>query len=69
MHRRSLEEWIDFFFTTHFWQGEPRLMEPEKCDDLQWFRLTHLPKNVVPYVGVAVEQYLQGVSFSVFGWD
>ena len=30
----------DYFFIVEKWDGEPKIMEPEKCDDLQWFLIT-----------------------------
>ena len=29
--------------------GEPRILEPQKCADLRWFRLDALPDPVVPH--------------------
>jgi 8-oxo-dGTP pyrophosphatase MutT (NUDIX family) len=31
------------------WTGEPRLLEPEKADGLDWFALDKLPDPVVPH--------------------
>jgi mutator protein MutT len=47
MHRRELnEERINFFFIAENWKGEPKIMEPHKCDDLRWFNINNLPQNV-----------------------
>lgn len=71
MHRKAEngKEYIDFFLTTEKWEGEPRIMEPDKCDDLSWFRLDALPENMISYVRSALEKYRAGESFSEFGWD
>ena len=40
MHRyRPEREYIDIYLKTDNWEGEPTNMEPDKCDDLKWFRL------------------------------
>jgi 8-oxo-dGTP diphosphatase len=69
MHRKSRDEWIDLFFTTASWRGEPTPKEPDKCDDLRWFPLAGLPENIVPYVRAALERAQEGVAFSEFGWS
>jgi 8-oxo-dGTP pyrophosphatase MutT (NUDIX family) len=43
-------ERVDFFFSTTRWKGEPRVCEPNKCDDVRWFPLAALPKNTFPVV-------------------
>jgi 8-oxo-dGTP pyrophosphatase MutT (NUDIX family) len=45
----EVDERVDYFFTAASWSGEPRIMEPEKCADLQWFALDALPDPVVPH--------------------
>ena len=69
MHRKSDEERIDFFFEAREWQGEPKIMETNKCDDLSWFPINQLPPNMVPYVRAGIENYKNKISFSEFGWS
>ena len=60
MHRTGgngepIDERVDFFFTASKWTGEPRLMEPEKADGLDWFALDKLPDPVVPHEARVLE--------------
>lgn len=64
MHYKSI--YIHFYFTAKSWTGEPQNMEPDKCDDLDWFPLTALPQNIVPHVKFAIENYQKGILFSEF---
>lgn len=57
-------ERISFFFTAEKWSGEITNMEPEKCDDLEWFSLDELPENMIPYVKEAINFYLNGINYS-----
>jgi 8-oxo-dGTP diphosphatase len=69
-HRRGLDrEYIDFFITATKWVGEPRIMEPDKCDDLSWFKLDSLPENTLRYIRNALDCYQKGTTFSEFGWN
>lgn len=69
MHRIGNDERVDVFFTTKRWSGEPKNMEPEKCDDLSWFPLDNLPSNTIPYIRQVLEYFQQGVRYSEFGWE
>ncbi len=64
MHRKSI--YIDLFFLVKNWIGEPKNLELNKCDDLQWFSINELPQNMVPSVHSAIENYKKGILFSDF---
>lgn len=69
MHRKSPpEERIDFFIKANDWRGEPKIMEPDKCDDLRWFPINNLPANTIPYIRQAIEKIRKKIFYSEFGW-
>ena len=57
-------ERVDFFFTARRWQGQPRIMESDKCDDLTWFELNNLPENIIPYIKQAIDSFLNNIVYS-----
>ncbi|MEK7592134.1 MAG: NUDIX domain-containing protein [Patescibacteria group bacterium] len=69
MHRKHMDIRMDFFFTADIDKQKPINNEPEKCDDLQWFPLIHLPTNTIPYIRHAIECYQKKVVYSEFGWE
>lgn len=69
MHRKQEDERIDYFFVPKHWHGEIINNEPEKCDDLQWFPLDKLPKNIIPYIKTAIKHAQNKVIYSEFGWN
>ncbi|MBI2579378.1 MAG: NUDIX domain-containing protein [Candidatus Aenigmarchaeota archaeon] len=68
MHRKSADERIDLFFMADRWGGEPKNMEPGKCDDMRWFGADDLPPNTIPYVRHAIENIRKNIFYSEFGW-
>jgi 8-oxo-dGTP diphosphatase len=48
------------FFAVTVWDGEPRLMEKNKCDDVSWFSKDELPENILPYVKDSIALYFFG---------
>ena len=68
MHRRSIDERIDWFVVCERWAGEITNAEPEKCDELCWADPERLPPNVIPYVRRAIENFRGGRWFDSFGW-
>jgi ADP-ribose pyrophosphatase YjhB (NUDIX family) len=70
LHRQSSNyEYIDFFFVCTQWGGEPVIMEKDKCDDLSWFDLDHLPQNMLPYINEVIQNYKNKTAFSESGWN
>ncbi len=68
MNRKSEDERIDLFLKAKKWHGEPKIMEPDKCDDLRWFSLDNLPENTIPYIRQAIEYVKNKIFYSEFGW-
>lgn len=61
-------ERVGFFFRTEKWSGEPKIMEPDKCDDVAWFAVDAVPENTVDYVKEAIKLFSKGETYSEFGW-
>jgi 8-oxo-dGTP diphosphatase len=68
MHHKSNNQRMALFFMADSWTNEPKNVEPNKCDELGWFSIEKLPVNIVHYVEVAIEHYLNRSFFSEFGW-
>ena len=68
MHRKSDREYIDFFFVVKKWTGTPKIMEPEKCDDLSWFLLDKLPDNLLDYVKKVIKTMDDKNPLIEYGW-
>ena len=47
----------------------PKNLEPDKCDDLQFFPIGNLPKNMVPHVKEVIEAYRSGENYNEFNWE
>ncbi len=61
---------VDFFFSCETWDGEPRLMEPDKAADLVWFQPDDLPHSVVPHERYVFERLGAGLpALTTFGFD
>ncbi len=59
---------VGFYFSPMQDPGEPRNMEPEKCDDMQFFPLNNLPEMVAPF-RAALDAIQRGELYSEFGWE
>ena len=68
MHRNELDVRMDLFFLIKTWRGEPVIKEPHKCDDVDWFPLSDPPKQTVPYIRLAIENWRHGTLYFETGW-
>lgn len=73
MHRKAENKTesdrIDFFIKAKKWNGKIKIMEKEKCDDMSWFPLDKLPKNIIPYIKKSIEQFSSNSYYSEYGWQ
>lgn len=59
--------YIGFIFKADSWTGEPKICEPDKCDEMGFFSLNELPRTT-PYVRLALGNLAsRDVTFSFFG--
>ena len=71
MHRSSdfdNSERVDVFHVVSKWTGKVKNTEAHKCDDLCWFEIDNLPKNIIEYIAIAIKHINDGVFYSEFGW-
>ncbi|MGZ6250991.1 MAG: NUDIX domain-containing protein [Candidatus Chromulinivorax sp.] len=61
-------EYINFFFEVREWQGQIENKEPEKCDEVVWFDLNHLPDKLLPGHAQVIQMLAKKQVFSEFGW-
>ncbi len=40
------QHWIAFNFMAKIKSGTPKIMEPEKCDGLKWFKFDEVPEKL-----------------------
>lgn len=70
-HRLAEEggyEYIDLYFETTKWQGEPRNAEPNKCSEVLWIDPANLPEDVIPVVRTALTHIAAGESYFSIGF-
>jgi mutator protein MutT len=68
MHRKSDDIRMDFFFQINSWNGTPKNMEPNKCNELLWSPIDSLPLDTIPYIASAINSVHNKSIYSEFGW-
>jgi 8-oxo-dGTP diphosphatase len=63
------KEYFNIFFTVTTWTGEPTIMEPNKCDRIEWFRLDNLPANLTESTKRGIEALKTNSPYSNFGFS
>lgn len=66
-----IEQRADWFFTARSWRGEPTILEPHKCADLQWFDLDDLPAAVPSYERLVLDGIARNrlSAFTSYGFE
>lgn len=60
-------EYLHAFFVVRRWAGEPRIAEPDKCDELRWAEVDDLPADTVDHVRAAVRAWRAGETVLEWG--
>ncbi|MER6447222.1 NUDIX hydrolase [Streptomyces venezuelae] len=48
---------LGVFFEVRRWSGQPRIMEPDRCDGMDWYPLDALPAPMVAYCRAGLDAY------------
>ena len=56
--------YYDIYFVVTRYGGQPYIAEPEKCSDLEWFDVDHLPPDMIPVRRDVLRRYLSGEHYS-----
>jgi mutator protein MutT len=68
-HRKGATERIfAIIFKVKKWQGTPENKEPDKHDELQFFKVDQIPANMIPAHKQALEFIKKGGLYSEHGW-
>jgi len=57
------ENYINVFFTAKKYNGIPKIMEKEKCDDLNWFEINNLPDNTIERIRNVLKNMKNGIIY------
>lgn len=59
-------DYVNYVFELRSWQGEPQILEPEKCSAIDWFAPDVLPKKCVNVVRTTERSgFNTGLTFSI----
>jgi len=68
------KEYIDLFFYSNLWEGNPKNNEPKKSTEANWFEinwnnLDSLPSPFPDFIKFALNKIKENISYSDYGWN
>lgn len=58
--KKENQHWIAINYIANLKKGEPKIMEPGKCDKIGWFNIKKLPKKITQTTREPIRNYLKG---------
>lgn len=55
INRKVLEPYIDYYFEIEEYEGIPKIIEEDRCDELIWVDINNLPEPFINYEGDFLE--------------
>lgn len=56
--------YYDIYFVVNKYDGTPKIMEPDKCSELNWFKINELPNEIIDIRKVVLENYENNIQYS-----
>jgi ADP-ribose pyrophosphatase YjhB (NUDIX family) len=64
-HRLAKDRtYYDIYFLASNYTGTPKIMEPDKCSELNWFALSALPEDIIECRRQDIQNFLGQVPYS-----
>lgn len=61
--------YYNVYFIVREFEGEPKIMEPDKCSEINWFNLDELPTNLIEDRKKAISNFMNEKFYSEIGWE
>ena len=62
-------EYLLISFHTNKYKGTHKIMEPDKCSELKWFKINDLPKDLADTRRISIEDYKNKNYYSEYGFN
>lgn len=53
------QHWLSISYLARITKGEPKNLEPEKHDEIRWFKFDNLPEKLAQTTSEIIEEYLK----------
>jgi len=56
--------YYDIYFVINKYDGIPKVMEPDKCSELRWFKIDDLPNEIIDIRKIVLDNYRNDIQYS-----
>jgi len=56
--------YYDIYFVINKYHGIPKVIEPDKCSELRWFKIDDLPNEIIDIRKIALDNYRNEIQYS-----
>lgn len=56
--------YYDIYFVVNKYNGIPKVIEPDKCSELRWFKIDDLPNEIIDIRKIVLDNYRNNIQYS-----
>ena len=56
--------YYDMYFIVSEYDGIPKIMEPDKCSELKWFKINDIPNDIMDIRKIVLDNYRDNIQYS-----
>ncbi|MEW8995735.1 NUDIX domain-containing protein [Clostridium sp.] len=56
--------YYDIYFVVNKYNGIPKVIEPDKCSELRWFKIDDLPNEIIDIRKIVLDNYKNDIQYS-----